>query len=110
MSRPISDHIPFTINIGSKISKASGFRFENFWVDQPDFLPTVELHWNSSPKFVNAAKTLSAKFKKVRAGLRNWNKKLSNLNRLIHNSNWVLLLLDGLEDHRPQYKKYGGTR
>jgi hypothetical protein len=44
---------------------------------------------------------LSAKFKQVRAGLRNWSKRLSNLNKLIHNSNWVLLLLNGLEEQRP---------
>lgn len=101
LSRNVSDHIPFCTNIGSKIPKESGFRFENFWVDQPDFLETVELHWNSSPFFANAAKTLSAKFKQVRTCLRQWSKKLSNLNKLIHNSNWVLLLLDGIEDQRP---------
>lgn len=41
------------------------------------------------------------KFKQVRAGLKKWSKNLSNLSKLIYNCNWVLLLLDGLEDQRP---------
>lgn len=86
LSKPISDHTPFAINIGSKIPRSNHFRFENFWLAQPDFLQTVELHWNSIPYFANAAKIVSAKFKQTRAGLRTWSKKLSNLNKLIHNS------------------------
>jgi hypothetical protein len=100
LSKPISDHIPYVINIGSKVPKSKFFRFENFWLDQPDFLQTVELHWNSNPYYANAARTLCAKFKQTRAGLKSWSKKLSNLSRLIHNCSWVLQLLDGLEDQR----------
>jgi hypothetical protein len=101
LSRPISDHIPYVINIGSRVPSSKHFRFENFWVEFPDFLQVVELHWRSNPYYANAAKTLSAKFKKVRASLKTWSNKHSNLHKLIHNSHWVLLLLDGLEDHRP---------
>lgn len=43
LSKPLSDHIPYAINIGSKVPRGTGFRFENFWVDQPDFLATVLL-------------------------------------------------------------------
>lgn len=101
MSKPLSDHIPYVINIGSKVPKGYGFRFENFWVDQPEFMSTVGTALDFFPFFANATRTLSAKFKQTRAGLRNWSKSLSNLSRLIHNCNWVLLLLDGLEDQRP---------
>ena len=38
LSKPTSDHLPFVINIGSKIPKSSHFRFENHWIDQPGFL------------------------------------------------------------------------
>ena len=44
LAKPISDHIPFVINIGSKIPRSSHFRFEFFWIDQPGFFETVELH------------------------------------------------------------------
>lgn len=101
LSRPISDHIPFVIHIGSKIPKSRIFIFENFWVNHPDFLDTVSLHWNNTPFFANAAKNISTKMKHVRTGLRSQSKNLSKLNRLIYNCNWVLLLMDGLEDQRP---------
>jgi hypothetical protein len=52
------------------------------------------------PPFFHAARHLSVKFKQVRAGLKKWSKNLSNLSKLIYNCNWVLLLLDGLEDQR----------
>lgn len=63
-------------------------------------METVQLHWNSTPFFANAAKTLSGKFKQVRASLKKWSKDLSKLSKLIYNCNWVLLFLDGLEDQR----------
>lgn len=71
LSKPTPDHIPYVINIGTSIPKSSLFRFENHWVEHGDFLQTVERHWNTSPYYANAAKTLSAKFKQVRARLKN---------------------------------------
>jgi hypothetical protein len=97
LSRPISDHIRFVINISTKISKASTFRFKNYWIEHTDFLQVVDLHWNSTPYYADAAETLSQKFKQVRAGLRSWSKKFSNISKLLHNSNWVRLLLDGCQ-------------
>jgi hypothetical protein len=36
------------------------FRFENYWVDDVDFLKVVDLHWNNTAFYTNA----------VRAGLK----------------------------------------
>lgn len=33
--------------------------------------------------------------------MKTWSKTFSNLGKIIHNCNWVLLLLDGLEEQRP---------
>lgn len=104
LSKPVSDHIPYVLHIGSCIPKSNLFRFENFWTDHRDFLKTVELHWNNSAVFADATRNLSSKLKQVRAGLRKWSKGFSKLSKLIYNSNWVLLLLDGLEDQRPLSK------
>jgi hypothetical protein len=101
LSKPVSDHIPYIVHVGSSILKSNMFRFENYWVDHPGFMDTVSLHWNSSPFYANAARNLLAKLKQVRAGLKSWSKNLSKLSKLIYNCNWVLLLLDGLEDQRP---------
>ncbi|XP_066324011.1 uncharacterized protein [Miscanthus floridulus] len=44
LSKPVSDHIPYAVIIRSSIPKSNMFRFENYWVDHPGFLETVELH------------------------------------------------------------------
>ena len=100
LSRPISDHIPYVLHIGSSIPKSNIFRFENYWVDHADFLNIVVLHWNNSPVYANASKNMSSKLKHVRVGLRKWSNNLSKLSKLIYNCNWVLLLMDGLEEQR----------
>lgn len=60
----------------------------------------MSLHWNSTAFYANPAKTLAAKFKQVKAGLKKWSRELSKLGKLINNCNWVLALLDGLVDQR----------
>lgn len=40
------------------------------------------------------------RLKQVRQGLRSWSRNFLNLGKLIHNCNWVLLFLDGLEKQR----------
>lgn len=66
-----------------------------------DFTEVVKLYWTTTPYYANSAKTLNAKFKQVRQGLKAWSKNMSKLNKNIHNANWVLALLDGLEEKRP---------
>lgn len=44
---------------------------------------------------------MTAKFKQVRTGMRQWRKGFHNFNKVLHNSDWVLLLLDGLEEQSP---------
>ena len=61
LPRPISDHIPYVLHIGSSIPKSKMLRFENFRVDHLGFLKEVNLHWNSSRFFANAAKNLSTR-------------------------------------------------
>lgn len=101
LSRPISDHVPYVVKMDSHIPKASIFRFENFLVQFPGFFGTVQLHWHSNPYYANMARTISTRFKQLRVGLRKWSREISQLNRLIHNSNWVLAIIDGLEEQRP---------
>jgi hypothetical protein len=103
LARPISDHVPYVVQVETHIPRASIFKFENYWADFPGFLEVVQQHWHSNPFFANMAKTISGKVKKLRTGLRKWSRELSKLNKLINNCNWVLALLDGLEDQRTLY-------
>jgi hypothetical protein len=100
LDRPVSDHSPFVVNIGTHIPKSKVFKFENYWMDFPDFLSVVDLHWNTAPFLANVAQTLNAKFRQVRVGLKFWSKQLSKLGMLINNCHFVLALLDGLEEQR----------
>lgn len=100
LSKPISDHAPYVIQIGTYFPKAHIFRFENFWMQMSDFLSTVELHWNSTVFFSNAVKTLAEKFKQAKSGLKAWSKNISQLNKKINNCSWVIVMLDALEDQR----------
>lgn len=100
LSKPVSNHIRYTIHIGSNIPRSHSFIFENFWVELLGFFDIVALHWNNSSFFANATKNLSSRLKQVRSGLRKWSKNVSKLSKLIYNCNWVLMLIDGLEDQR----------
>jgi hypothetical protein len=61
-------------------------------------METIDLHWKNSPFYANAARNISAKFKQVRVGLKLWSRSLSQLSKLIFNCNWLLSLMDGLEE------------
>jgi exonuclease III len=66
-----SDHVPCVISIQTSIPKSTVFRFENSWLDMPDFLATVESSWTQSIHYADAAKRITAKFKVLRKELKN---------------------------------------
>ena len=103
MARPTSDHIPCKIQIGTNIPKAQTFRFENYWIDHPGFMDLVKSVWTSNVRASNSATRISSKFKLLRAALKKWSKKLSNLSRLIKICNDNLEVLDSLEEQRPLF-------
>jgi hypothetical protein len=49
---------------------------------------------------MDAAHTISVKFKQLRSRLKSWSKKISNLRILIDNCNSVITFVDNLEDMR----------
>lgn len=85
LSRPISAHIPCVIKIETEIPSSKKNRFENSWLQLSDIIQAVELHWNSTAFFTNSTKTLAAKYKQVRLGLKQRSKQISNLNKCINN-------------------------
>ena len=63
LSRPISDHVPFVINNGTKIPKASCFRFENHWLDREDFITMLIQGWSTPFLPQDLAKAISVRCK-----------------------------------------------
>ena len=110
LAKITSDHIPCKVVISTKIPRANLFRFENFWAEQDDFLDTVYDSWTSTPANSDAARTISSKFKALRARLKDWSKHLSNLRMLISNCNQVIGFLDALEDIRGLFNPEANLR
>ena len=100
LARVTSDHIPIHIQIGSDIPKSSIFRFENYWFEFDGFYETVIQCWNRNQQMTNSAKDTAARFKCLRMGLKKWSKNLSKLNTNISACNYVLSMIDGIEDQR----------
>ena len=100
LARVTSDHIPIHIQIGSDIPKSSIFRFENYWLEFDGFYETVIQCWNRNQQLTNSAKDTAARFKCLRMGLKKWSKNLSKLNTNISACNYVLSMIDGIEDQR----------
>jgi hypothetical protein len=88
------------VQIDTLIPKAEVFRFENFWVEQPDFFEVVQSTWNSEVRATNSVTRLTAKFKLLRRVLKKWSKGVSKINNLILQSNEDLSVLDKLEEQR----------
>jgi hypothetical protein len=63
----------------------------------------VKSVWSTNIRTSNSATRVSSKFKLLRAALKKWSKKLSNLSKLIKVSNNTLEVLDTLEEQRPLF-------
>jgi hypothetical protein len=99
LAKPISDHIPCVVSIGSSIPKANIFRFENHWIRMPGFIDVVKTIWEINCPG-DSAKCISSKFKLLRKALKNWSTSLSVLNKLVSNCNEVIFMLDEFEEKR----------
>lgn len=67
LARPVSDHVPCKVSIGTRIPRSNVFRFENFWINHGSFLDTVKHSWEKpTANQANSVSNLSAKFKRLR--------------------------------------------
>ena len=110
LAKITSDHLPCLITIGTKIPKASVFRFENYWAERPDFLEVVQSCWTSCRGKNDRAQNITAKLKSLRTKLKAWSRNISNLKLLITNCNEVIGLLDHIDDHRGLYNPEANLR
>jgi hypothetical protein len=62
LANTASDHVPCVINIDTVIPKASIFRFENFWVDQPGFMDCVKQAWEVDSIKIYSSAIIASKF------------------------------------------------
>jgi hypothetical protein len=95
-----SDHVPCLISVSTDIPKSHTFRFENFWMQRDDFLEQVARGWDIDTSDLDAAKSITAKFKNLRRVLNEWKKSISNLKQNISNVKLILSLLNFMEESR----------
>ena len=100
LARTTSNHVPIVIKIGTSIPKSKIFRFENFWLQHPQFKEVVKNIWEQQVSETDSAKSISAKFKRLRKGLKIWSKSCSNLKLSIYNCTEVILMYDHIEEWR----------
>jgi hypothetical protein len=110
MTRVTSDHTPCVVQIGTTRPKAQIFRFENFWLDHPDFMDIVKLTWNVEVRANNAASRILAKFKLPRRVLKRWSKGLAKFKQKLKQCNGILEILDKFEENSPLYNLEANSR
>jgi exonuclease III len=82
-----SDHWPCNITISTTIPRGKIFRVENYWFQNPTFLPTAQQSWEEINCQTDKAKIITAKFKNLRKSLRSWQKNLSRIKKILTMSN-----------------------
>ena len=70
--RQTSDHTPIMANMTTKLPKSTLFRFENAWLHNKQFLPTVLPAWHAAPASTDAAGRLAGCLKSTRAPAKVW--------------------------------------
>ena len=75
LSRPTSDHHPLLVRASTTIPKPSNFCFENSWLLDPFFLPSVLDSWVGRGAPRNGALDLAACIKSFRAAAKVWKKR-----------------------------------
>lgn len=95
-----SDHVPCLVSINTNVPKGRVFRFENYWMEHPDFMSIIQHGWNLPIVATDKAKAIYAKFKNLRRVLKAWHSNLSNMKVSMANVKIVLSFLEILEECR----------
>uniref|UniRef100_A0A2N9EW14 Reverse transcriptase domain-containing protein n=1 Tax=Fagus sylvatica TaxID=28930 RepID=A0A2N9EW14_FAGSY len=73
LPRPLSDHFPLLLEVGSMTRGKSPFNFENMWLKDEGFVDRVEAWWSSYSFNGPPSVVLARKLKALKEDLKNWN-------------------------------------
>lgn len=80
--RPVSDHIPLVLCEKMINGDPKPFKFENMWLQSPNFVDLVKSWWGSFSVTGKPGQRLWLKLKLLREKLRTWNKEIFQKYRL----------------------------
>jgi hypothetical protein len=73
MPRPLSDHFPLLLEVGSMSRGKFPFRFENMWLQEEGFVDRVQGWWSSYSFDGPPSLILAQKLKALKEDLKKWN-------------------------------------
>lgn len=100
MSMEPSYHSPCIISIQTAIPKRTLFRFENYWLEHPNFLQLVQDNWSQQNNLTDRAKVINAKFKNLRRVFKARKLNLGVLNLEIDRLKLVINFFEAIEEFR----------
>jgi hypothetical protein len=100
LPRPTCDHTPLLLTMSTNVPKAFFFRFENAWLHNTSFLPSILPAWQQAPFCTDAAGQLSACIKSTRAAAKVWSRCNRAPPDLIPNCKFLIQLFDYYEEIR----------
>jgi hypothetical protein len=100
LPRDISGHVPCLVSFKSKIPKPKIFRFENFWLQFEGFMSVFQNTWFGQPNLIDKAKNLTAKFKITRKALKEWQRSLPKIDKIVRHIKLLIEFIDIIEEHR----------
>jgi hypothetical protein len=72
-ARAVSDHVPLILNLGCQEKKKQNiFRFEKWWLEQPDFKDLVMKIWNTPCVFSDPLDIWQFKVRLIRKKVKGW--------------------------------------
>lgn len=100
LPRPTSDHTPILLTLSTSLPKAGFFRFENFWLQNHSFLPTITQAWQQDPPRADAVGQLAACIKSTRAAAKVWSRCFRAPVHQIRDCQFLIQLFDYFEETR----------
>jgi hypothetical protein len=73
LPRPLSDHFPLLLEVGSVVQGKSPFRFENMWLQDEGFVDRVAAWWSNYSFVGPPSLVLARKLKALKEDLKRWN-------------------------------------
>ena len=70
MAKPIPDHMPCLVSIGSSIPASKIFRLESYWVQQRCFFDVVNTSWSKPSYLHNSAARICQKMRRLTYALK----------------------------------------